>query len=533
MQMLTEREPTYLRMTEERAFAQELRQRYLELATNAYDRGELAHSDFYALRAIMAVEGKLVEPSGQGVRGGAGELSDARRRLNDALRGGVRLSSPGLAARAQAAYDCWRVEASAEGDRAIAAVCRENALAAIVQLEHIGVSGKLATAGEARPAPRHAAPRAPAAHGGQRSASAHPVAPAGLRPAAPAGRSFAQQVARSAPAAPESYIDIGPIDARHAPQAAAPAPTYQPVPASRRYAPEPAPEYAVQSYAQPEPAYAPDSYAQPAPEYAVESYAYAAPSEGHYPAEEYYIENPGYQAPAAQFDVPAASIAETYAVPMVDLGGAYGVVVPLQQGDTLQYVTSPETGPAFVESDQRLAAVDPAPGAAQYSASPSYRAVPVFQMAPIEDSGPVMRMAPAMEAPAISLEAAPATDEALIQTLLSARAPGDSSYAVYFGFDSDEVTPEAADVLVDALEQAIIEDRNTIVLMGFTDSAGDARYNQLLAMRRTQGVRKFLEERSDRPLRFEMMPVGEAEAVRDGGDGVIEALNRKVEIRVR
>ena len=56
-------EPTYMRLTEERAFAESLRQRYLELATHAYDRGDLDRSDFYSLRALMAVEGKLAAPT--------------------------------------------------------------------------------------------------------------------------------------------------------------------------------------------------------------------------------------------------------------------------------------------------------------------------------------------------------------------------------------------------------------------------------------------------------------------------------------
>jgi len=132
-------EPTFLRVTEERAFAQALRQRYLELATNAFDRGNVVRSDFYSLRAIMALEGKLVEPAA--LRGAQlnAEQQTARARLVSALAGGVRLSAPQAAARAQSGLDCWILELGADGDPAIAAACRENTLEAIASLEGVGV----------------------------------------------------------------------------------------------------------------------------------------------------------------------------------------------------------------------------------------------------------------------------------------------------------------------------------------------------------------------------------------------------------
>ena len=121
----------------------------------------------------------------------------------------------------------------------------------------------------------------------------------------------------------------------------------------------------------------------------------------------------------------------------------------------------------------------------------------------------------------------------VLTALIDARDAARSDYAVYFGFDSAEITPEGADLLTDAIEQITLEGRGNVSLMGFTDSAGDSRYNQLLAMRRANAVRSYIQQRTDRPIRFEIMPVGEAEAVRDTGDGVIEALNRRVELILR
>jgi len=125
-------EPTYLRLTGEQDFAQALRRHYLELATNAFDRGDAARSDFYSLRALMAAEGKLAHPSAQS---GSGEVAVAGARLSQLLMTGARTGSPDLAARAQAAYDCWLIESGSDGDPQIAEACRYNAMNALAELE--------------------------------------------------------------------------------------------------------------------------------------------------------------------------------------------------------------------------------------------------------------------------------------------------------------------------------------------------------------------------------------------------------------
>jgi len=160
-----------------------------------------------------------------------------------------------------------------------------------------------------------------------------------------------------------------------------------------------------------------------------------------------------------------------------------------------------------------------------YVAPPFYVTPPAQVMAPVYS-----------ETITISQGAAPVMmDQSgdVLSSLVNARAAGSSDFSVYFGFDSDTITPEGADVLADTVEQLKLEDRGTVSLMGFTDSAGDSRYNQLLAMRRANAVRSYIQQRAGRPVRFEIMPVGEAEAVRNGGDGVTQALNRRVEIVLR
>ena len=136
--------------------------------------------------------------------------------------------------------------------------------------------------------------------------------------------------------------------------------------------------------------------------------------------------------------------------------------------------------------------------------------------------------------PAIELAAAPILHVGdAAQALVEANANMGGDFSIFFGFDSDEVTIEAEDVLVDAVERIRLSGATRVSLSGFTDSMGNTRYNQLLAMRRAQSVRKFLQEKLGNAVAFEILPVGEVEAVKTGGDGVKEALNRKVQITLQ
>ena len=119
------------------------------------------------------------------------------------------------------------------------------------------------------------------------------------------------------------------------------------------------------------------------------------------------------------------------------------------------------------------------------------------------------------------------------EALMAAHSAMQSDFAVYFGFDSDAVTLEAEDVLTDTVERIKLSGATRVTLTGFTDSMGDARYNQLLAMRRSQAVRKYLQQMVGGDVTFEILPIGEVQAVENGGDGVMEALNRRVEVSIQ
>ena len=462
-------EPTYLNLTEERAFATALRQRYLELATNAFDRRDAERSDFYSLRSIMAAEGKLAQP-GQpaGAAASNQEMQQAGNRLVALLSSGARSGSPDLAARAQAAYDCWLVEMGPDGDANIAQACRGNALVALDELDR-------ASTGAARVASASVIP-AGASHSG---ATASPASTYTIEPGA-GSRTIN---------APGGYtIEV-------VTQAA-------PMPATRVAAPA--------SYSTVETSYA------PAPRAAI-------------------VQAPTMMTPIAAVPVETPQFSTGYSsieTSGFDMGDdSFAALPPMADVEMTNIdIAMAEPMPMAMPPMMIEAPIDTS-GATAFDL-PQMETVPIYggpETAPM----PMVEMAalPMIdEQESISMASVSDTASALIN---AATATGGQGQAVFFGFDSDELTLEGEDVLTELLAEIQASGATQVMLMGFTDSVGDARYNQLLAMRRAQSVRKYLDDKLDSDVSFQILPVGEVEAVRNGGDGVQEALNRKVEIRLQ
>jgi len=457
-------EPTYLRVTEEQQFAQALRKHYLELATNAFDRGDSKRSDFYSLRALMAAEGKLAEPgiASRSVPPGS-ELIAAGERLSAALSSGARTGSPDLAARAQAAYDCWLVETGGSGDAQIAQSCRYNALNALTQLE----GGSTGTQQTTTAAAGHVQPQAQ----GHQTQS-YVVEPGNESQVINAPGGYTIQIITQQTVAPQHHITV---PARFT--------TVEHPIQSTVVQSSPAPQFVTQSVPEPLPIAAP-------------TFVEAVPT---------FVETTPIAAEIATVDVP-------FEAPAFDLGSE-----PLA-------TIAPEPAPFVQEAALAPTYVQPAPV--------PFSAEPTIDLGPIE-AVPVFNTAPVETIPLVEIAALPPVGDASANALIDAAANSRGDFSVFFGFDSDEVTLEGEDVLIDAIEQIRLSGIQRVTLMGFTDSVGNVRYNQLLAMRRAQAVRQFLQQKLGTAIEFEILPVGELQAVRNGGDGVKEALNRKVEIGFR
>ncbi len=420
-------EPTYLRVTEEQQFARALRQRYLELATNAFDRGDIDRSDFYSLRALMAVEGKLAQPSGSTRK--SGEIGQAAKRLELALGSGARIGSPELSARAQAAYDCWLVESEAAGNPEIIRACRFNALQSLAQLEAAGSGARLNIAGG-------------------------PVEPETFSYVIEPGQ---KSKVIEAPGGYKIEIVTEQVEAAHAKE--------------KRITP------ATSRTSQPR------------------------------------AVNRGTVTGSVQ---PARILQQniTATVPSSRQTHTVAPLEPIASGNVYR-------GPIETVVVERTITTRPLPPVRENA-----RPFPP-QTSPVFDTRPVRTV------PVVDIASFPSTGSDVADALILQAANTESDFSVFFGFDSDAITLEGEDILIDVIESIRLKDVRVVTLMGFTDSVGDVRYNQLLAMRRAQSVRQFLQQKIDSDIRFEILPIGELQAVRNGGDGVKEALNRKVEIGLR
>ena len=138
-------------------FAAALQTGYATLA-----REELAESDFgdaetFAARALAAASGKPPTPENFDTRKIPAEklpaLAEARTKLLAALDNGARISTPGQAANAQLAFDCWMQEQEENFQPSDIAACHDRFTAALRVIE----SKPLASAAPDRPRPKQTA----------------------------------------------------------------------------------------------------------------------------------------------------------------------------------------------------------------------------------------------------------------------------------------------------------------------------------------------------------------------------------------
>ncbi|MGD1935158.1 MAG: OmpA family protein [Candidatus Phaeomarinobacter sp.] len=110
--------------------------------------------------------------------------------------------------------------------------------------------------------------------------------------------------------------------------------------------------------------------------------------------------------------------------------------------------------------------------------------------------------------------------------------PDPASFTSYFGFDEWFLRADALDVIGDAMETARTGGHGEIVLGGHTDTSGRASYNDGLSLRRAEAVKATMVELGALPDAIRVIAYGETQLAVPTGDGVREALNRRVEIQL-
>jgi len=111
-----------------------------------------------------------------------------------------------------------------------------------------------------------------------------------------------------------------------------------------------------------------------------------------------------------------------------------------------------------------------------------------------------------------------------------ATCPIPGPFIVFFDWDRDEITPQAAGILDNAAEQYRATGNAQVVLAGHADRSGSDQYNVGLSQRRADNVRQYLAGRGIPEGVMRTEAFGESRPAVETADGVREPQNRRVEI---
>jgi len=103
-------------------------------------------------------------------------------------------------------------------------------------------------------------------------------------------------------------------------------------------------------------------------------------------------------------------------------------------------------------------------------------------------------------------------------------------YIVFFEFDRSDISPEAANILNNAVTAYANCGSARVMLAGHTDTAGSAQYNMGLAERRNMAVRSYMTGRGVPSGQITSQAFGESQPRVPTADGVREPQNRRVEV---
>ncbi|MBN8816277.1 MAG: OmpA family protein [Sphingomonas sp.] len=107
-------------------------------------------------------------------------------------------------------------------------------------------------------------------------------------------------------------------------------------------------------------------------------------------------------------------------------------------------------------------------------------------------------------------------------------APG--PFIVFFDWDKSDITPEAASILDNAIAQYANCGNANVMVAGYTDTSGSAKYNVGLSQRRADSVKAYMVAHSIPESVITEQAFGETRLRVQTADGVREVQNRRVEI---
>jgi outer membrane protein OmpA-like peptidoglycan-associated protein len=116
---------------------------------------------------------------------------------------------------------------------------------------------------------------------------------------------------------------------------------------------------------------------------------------------------------------------------------------------------------------------------------------------------------------------------------LAALPPAPRHFTLNFQFESDTLTAESNALVPEILKTVKRLAVPEVVVIGHTDTMGDAKANLALGLRRAMSVRDILVRAGFAPSTIEVATHGEADLLVKTPDATPEPRNRRVEITVR
>ncbi|MBX2854193.1 MAG: OmpA family protein [Rhodobacteraceae bacterium] len=105
-------------------------------------------------------------------------------------------------------------------------------------------------------------------------------------------------------------------------------------------------------------------------------------------------------------------------------------------------------------------------------------------------------------------------------------------FTVYFGFDRSDLNSQARAVIDEVVDAVRAQASPLLSVVGHTDTSGSVGYNQTLSERRANTVKGALVDEGVDGGSITTSGRSENEPAVATGDGVIEPLNRRVEITI-
>lgn len=107
-----------------------------------------------------------------------------------------------------------------------------------------------------------------------------------------------------------------------------------------------------------------------------------------------------------------------------------------------------------------------------------------------------------------------------------------TTYLTFFDLNSAELSPQATEIVSRAVDVAMNNPDEPIMITGFTDTTGTPQYNLRLSKRRAEAVAAAMVSRGVDPARITTKGMGENNLLIPTGDGVAEPQNRRAQIGI-